>query len=215
MADDANGEATGAGDVQDSGGDETPPTLSYAAPPGPANYKTLRRMPSFEANLAASKLEAAGIHCFIADEHVSAAHPLAFSEVRLQVLEEELERADEILKTPSAPASSDEADDDDYVEEAYRCPKCHTKAVDLLPVSPGVSSARLGCAAAVLIPVFLSLFPWLVPPEVLGRRGEWPTPIVLAWLTVVAVLAYIVLRGKRRKRCRECGWEWGGEAADR
>src|SRR5687768_9619832 len=137
-----------AGDAARRSTDEQPPTLSYASAPRPANFKTIRRMPHFEANLAAGKLEAAGITCFIEDENISVVNPLVFSEVRLQVAEADLERAAEVLATPSTPAKRDRDDDgddnNDYVDEAYRCPKCHKKAVDLLPVSPGVRSARLG-----------------------------------------------------------------------
>src|SRR5688500_18537469 len=134
MSEERPGEAEAEEDDPSREREEGSPTLPYATPRSPVNYKTLRRMPSFEANLAAGKLEAAGIACFIADEHISAAHPLALSEVRLQVPEEDLERAAEVLAAPTAPAVSRDAaaDDDEYVEEAYRCPRCHKKAVDLL-----------------------------------------------------------------------------------
>src|SRR5687768_8450608 len=102
MADDRDPpDAPPASQRSPSGGDPPPPTMPYASPPGRVNFKTLRRMPSFEANLAAAKLEAAGVPCFVADENISIAHPLAFSQVRLQVAEADFERAEQILDAPA------------------------------------------------------------------------------------------------------------------
>jgi hypothetical protein len=202
---------------EDGGGDEAdvpesePHTLSYA-PAGLTNLKTLRKLPAFEANLAAAKLEAAGVRCFVADQNISVAHPLLFGEVRLQVAEADLDRAEEILATPSEVSDDEEEDDGEkdedggYVEEAYRCPRCRRKEVDLLPLSTPMRHARLGCLAVALFGVLT----WLIP-EAAHSIGGYPPAVVMAWVAVLGTFSVIVLTAKRNKRCRECGHEWGNE----
>jgi hypothetical protein len=190
------------------------PTLPYASPRVAVNLKTVRRLPAFEANLAAGKLEAAGINSFIADQNIAAAHPLAFSQVRLQVAEADLERAEEILATPSVSTAS--ADDEgEYVEEAYRCPKCHRKPVDLAPLSPAMRTTRFGCLLVALLPVLAALITWIIPHVTGDEPPEltYPPTLVLTWLVILGVLCFIVFTAKRTKRCRECGHEWSGEPA--
>src|SRR5687768_11632553 len=119
MADDrdAPDDAPPAGERTPSPDDPSPPTLPYASPPGRVHFKTLRRMPPFAANLAAAKLEAAGVSCFVADENISIAHPLAFSQVRLQVAEADFERAEQILDAPALARADDDDEDADDADD--------------------------------------------------------------------------------------------------
>ena len=180
------------------------PIIPYATPARRADLKTLRRMPIFEANLAAAKLEAAGIPAFVGDGNMAAAHPVLQGQARLQVAEDNLAAAEAILAAPHAPAAG--ADDDDYVEEEYRCPKCHRKAVDLLPVSSGMRSTRLGCLGVLVLPVIVVLLANVLTMD--GTTPSFPPLVIVAWAATLVVLSYIVITVKRQKRCRECGHEW-------
>jgi hypothetical protein len=208
-------------DMRDDGSDaSTPqrPTLSYATGKGNAlKLKTLRRLPPFEANLAANKLETHGVRCFVDDQNLSTIHPLLFGDVRLQVDEADLERAEQILATPGGvdiPESEREDLNDDYVEEAYRCPKCRRKSVDLLPVSPGMRNARFGCLFILVLPLLFTAAGALVGLETRGTViAQYEGPLLLAWVAIVIVLSLVVLLAKRGKRCRECGHEWGPGAS--
>jgi DNA-directed RNA polymerase subunit RPC12/RpoP/uncharacterized protein (DUF1778 family) len=202
---DDDGEREDAPEPSTADGGVPTPVLPYASARRDG-LKTLRRMPAFEANLAAAKLGAAGIPAFVADENMSAAHPVLHGQVRLQVEEDNLEAAEAVLDTPAAPASAGTGDEDDYVEEEYRCPKCHRKAVDLLPPSPRMRSTRLGCLGVLVLPVVLTLLANLSTDDDKGL--VFPPLVTVAWLAVLAVLAFVVITAKRRKRCRECGHEW-------
>jgi hypothetical protein len=197
-----------------------PPTLSYAGPPGNVKLKTIRRMPAFEANLAAAKLEAAGVPSFVADQNIATAHPLLVSNVRLQVAEEDVDRAEGVLAAPSVlPDDEDDDDDDDekdtgYVTEAYRCPRCHRMAVDFMPLSPAMRNTRFGCLLVLLLPALVGLVTWLVPRVTAEAAPEitYPPAAVWTWIAVLMVLSLAVVFGKRGKRCRECGHTWSGDA---
>jgi hypothetical protein len=217
----------GDGDAHDGEADDRPPpqsseapqpagVLSYATPSAaPPKLTTIRRLSGFEASLAAAKLESAGVRAFVADENIATAHPLLVSAVRLQVLDVDVDRAEQVLGAWPPPAHAggprnpDDDDDDDaageYVEEAYRCPKCHRKAVDLLPPSSGLRTLRLGCLAMLVIPGLLML----VLPSVVESS---PPLVTLGWMAVLAVLSFTVLTAKRSKRCRDCGHVWGDPA---
>lgn len=176
------------------------PILSYDTSRR-ANFKTLRRMPAFEANLAAAKLEAAGIPAFVGDENMASTHPVLLGQVRLQVEESSLERAAAILDAPPAEAAEGE-----YVDEEYRCPACHRKAVDLLPLSGRIRSIRLGCLGVLVAPVVVLLLAGLLAID--GEAVAFPPVLIGVWVVTLAVLSYLVLTAKRHKRCRECGHEW-------
>jgi hypothetical protein len=194
-------------------------------------FRTIRRLPQFEAGLAAAKLEAEGVRCIIADQNISAAHPLLFGEVRLQVAEADIERAEHILSNVRVRVADDEddehedegeagaerprkergAEDDGYVEEAYRCPQCRRKDVDLLPLSPAMRNTRFGCLLVLAMPLILAAATWLMPSSTRGGTAV-PDSVSVAWLVTVVVLAFIVLTAKRSKRCRGCGHEWGASS---
>lgn len=59
-----------------------------------------------EADVAVGLLESCGVDCFLCDEHMHRVHPLAtdvIGGIRLQVAEQDLEVAKELLKEYSPP----------------------------------------------------------------------------------------------------------------
>ena len=213
------------------------PPLSYADPATPSRaqptllpyanraslkLKTIRQLASFEANLAAAKLEAAGVTCFVIDDNIATAYPLIFASVKLQVPEDEVEQAEAVLARPhvepDAAIDDDESDADsagradaesDYVDEAYRCPKCHRKDVELLPLSGVMRNVRVGCLLVLVTPIVASLAAWVMHSGSSGRSPDLFSPeAMLVWVAVVGILSVIVLTAKRRKRCRACGHAW-------
>lgn len=216
------------GDEHDEPEPPPPQTIDYASAgmraesESGARLKTLKRLPQFEAGLAAAKLEAAGIPTFIADQNISVVHPVLFTEVRLQVREVDFAHAEEVLAAPAElPAEGDEEEDDDddaardkaetdadYVEEAYRCPRCRRKAVDLLPLSPAMRNARFGCLLLLAFPLIFLIVLTFTPDGDALHDVEFPRAVRIGWLVLLAVLSFVVLTAKRTKRCRECGTEW-------
>jgi hypothetical protein len=211
-----------------------PPVLSYATPGSP-KLKTIRQLASFEANLAAAKLQSAGVTCFLIDDNIATAYPLVFASVKLQVPEDEVEQAEAVLAAPAAipadpeddeaaadqaaadeaaadQAAADEAKGDD-VDETFRCPNCHRNDVELMPLSATMRNVRFGCLMVLLLPVIVSVAGWMFSSG--GSRGGSAADVLspeamLAWVVVLAILCFIVLTAKRRKHCRTCHHEWVG-----
>ena len=208
--DDFSEDSEAAADADESAAADARPesagVLAYRTPPAlPPRLVTVRRLPGTEAEMARAKLESEGIRCFIADSNLSATHPLLFTDARLQVSEEDATRAAQILDSPPADARADE-----YVDEDYRCPRCHRKAVDLLPLSGAWRQARVGCLALLVVPVLLTLVGWTFPhPRVHAFMDRLTSAAGVPWFGLVLVLSVAVMLAKRRKRCRECGHEWG------
>jgi len=171
----------------------------------PRELVTILRVGSMEAQLARLKLEAEGIHAVVANENISIIHPLAFSTVQLQVPALYAQRAEEILKRPPQPT-----DEGEYVEESYRCPKCHRKSVDLIRMSRAWRLARNIWLIALLLPLLSFLLTWIVPDPRLDKLvqrviDQWK----FAWMLFMFLVAIIlIVTHKRRKRCRDCGHEW-------
>jgi hypothetical protein len=204
--------------------DESPPapaTLSYAT--RPPKLKTIRTLASFEANLAAVKLEAAGVPCFVIDDNVATAYPLVFASVKVQVPEDQVDRAEAVLAQPYADAAGLEDHEDlletssvaeaesesEYAEEAYRCPKCHRKDVELLPLAGFMRNVRFGCFVVLLLPIVASIATWMMRSGSAGQSPDLFAPeAIFAWMAVLGILSFAVLTAKRRKHCRACGYEW-------
>jgi len=189
------------------------PVLNYASPQMFGRLVTIRKYRYMEAQLAKVKLESEGIRCLILDQNMSVAHPLLFNDVPLQVLEEDAERAGQILDRPMR----DDADGE-YVEEDWRCPRCHRKTLDLMPLSRKWRWVRMLCWALWLAPVVLSVVRWTFEltsvAQSISRFIDW---MLIPWLFSRAVLTVLVLTVKRDKRCRECGYVWqkpGKSSAD-
>src|SRR5690349_3148943 len=119
---------------------ESVPILSYRTPeprPPAEILRTVADMPAPEAAMARAKLDSEGIRSYVAGEDVSGIHPLLFSSVQLQVMEADLERAREVLERPV-----EDDQEGEYADEPWRCPKCHRKQIDILPLSAGYRRLR-------------------------------------------------------------------------
>lgn len=154
--------------------------------------------------MAKARLESEGIPCFVDDELIAIADPLIFSEVGLQVPDDQLERAGAILDAPPTDAKAE-----DYVDEAWRCPVCHRRKVELLPLSTGWQIAKLTFVLMVAAPFLLRLAHFAVPDQKFidaTRRfeGEW----VGVWMLTAVALGASILLTKRRKHCQDCGQVW-------
>jgi rubredoxin len=177
--------------------------LEYQSPLT-ARLVPLRRMRAMEAQLARVKLESEGIHCFVADQLMNVAHPLMFSEVELQVPEDQVQLATWILDAPPADAKPEE-----YVDEAWRCPACHRRKVDLLPLSPGWQIVKLLFIFTLLSPFAIVLAEWAFPIPAFVSWSEKMAPrFLLIWPIVSGVMALALLTRRRHKRCRDCGHVW-------
>jgi hypothetical protein len=109
-----------------------------------------------EAHLARARLEAEGIGCLLADEHVVGVHWLcsvAVGGVKLQVREADLEAAREALRAAS-PRRSPSADWVTADLDAPRCPACGSLRIDRSGLSGRL--ARVSWS-------------WLL-------QGPWPAP---------------------------------------
>jgi hypothetical protein len=162
-----------------------------------------------EADLAKAKLEAHGIPVSLADREMAAVHPLVFSEVRVQIRECDEFRARELLLRP--------ADDDEgeYVDEDWRCPNCHRKTIDLLPLSRGWQATRAGCLTVALLPLLVPiLLTVLALTEWNNQIGDAFWTWFVPWLLLVTALSVALLNARRRKRCRECGHIWSQGASE-
>lgn len=171
-----------------------------------ASYKlvTLCKMGGMEAQLAKLKLESEGVRCFIGGENAAAVYPLAFVDVELQVPESDLEVAREILRRPAKEDAEGE-----YVEESFRCPKCHSKSVSIVPLSNRQMAMRLTFVILLLLPIIIPLLKWVFPSQDFVQFLNWASEQGAAvWVFVLFVLGLGILLSKRRKRCAECGCEW-------
>jgi len=93
----------------------------------------------FEAQFARGRLEAEDIYCFLADEHtvgIAWIYANAIGGIKLQVREEDAERALEIL-SEDAEANLDELNEEggEPSEAVERCPKCGSTDLEDRPYS--------------------------------------------------------------------------------
>jgi hypothetical protein len=156
-----------------------------------------------EAELAKVKLESEGIASYVGDQQMAAVHALVISEVPLLVREADVEEAKEILARPPPDAT-----DDEYVDEPWRCPQCHRKTVDLLPLSRPWQMTRVGCLSLVALPLLLPLIGLLSGAEATRWLGAHMANWFVPWLVAVSALSAILLLRKRQKQCSECGHTW-------
>jgi hypothetical protein len=164
---------------------------------GATRFVLLRRMRAMEAQLARTKLEAEGIRCFIADQLINQADPLLFASVELQVAEEDAQMAEWILDHRPGDVRPDE-----YVEEEWRCPACHKRSVDLLPLRGFWSFLKYLFVLMILTPFVLWVAGLVIPiPRIIAGMGTM-------WIFATAFVGGAILLAKRHKRCRECGYEW-------
>jgi hypothetical protein len=171
---------------------------------GATRFVPLRRMRAMEAQLARVKLESEGIRCFIADQLINQADPLLFASVELQVAEEDAQMAAWILDDRPGDVRPDE-----YVDEAWRCPVCHRRNVELLPLRGGWRVMKLLFIFTLLSPFMIALAEWVVPiPAFVSWSEEMLPRFFLVWPIVSGILALALLSRHREKRCQECGHVW-------
>jgi hypothetical protein len=189
-----------------SKGDEKAPVLQYFTS-NASNTKlvTIRRLPSFQAQLAKVKLEAEGIQCFVQEENFNVVYPVFFNDVPVQVAETDAEIAKEILDRPA-----DEAAEGEYADEEYRCPKCRRKNVDLVPLSTGWKTFRRTYVIFLVLPLVLLAVKWFFPdPQLTAQIDALEQSAAIGWGLIALVGGIVVVGMKRAKRCRDCGHEWG------
>jgi hypothetical protein len=168
-----------------------------------ANLVTLCRLRVNEADMAKAKLQAEGIPVLIRDMRTAVTNPLILSDVPLLVRESDLERAMEILARPA-----DDSAPGEYVDEDYRCPRCHRRDVELLPLSRGWRRVRTLCLILAVLPIGWTLFRTLAaysPSETVSTGLGYA---MIPWFFVLVVGGSGVLLARRDKRCKSCGFEW-------
>lgn len=189
---------------------DQPIVPNYMAGEGP-RLVTLRRMPVMEAEMAKAKLEAEGILCFVVDSTMALAQPLTITPACLQVAETDVPIAEEILSRPVADGA-----DGEYADEDWRCPKCHRKAVELMPLSPGLRRVRNTLFLLVGAQIAGRLIGMGIPAgDLLQSFDSIMQLLLLPWLFSVFVLGLWWLLSKRTKRCQQCNHEWSDTAAER
>lgn len=169
--------------------------------PGDTRLVTLRRMPLMEAEMARAKLESEGVPCAILDQEIAVNQPLVFSEVKLQVKQSDVELAEQILAQPAGD------DDGEYVEEAWRCPQCHRKTLELMPLSPGRRRVRTAFFTLLVMWPLLGLSGWIIPE--LGRwiDNNLPPGLFVLWFVGTVIFGLMWILAHRSKRCTKCGWQ--------
>ncbi len=181
---------------------------NYMTGAGP-RLVTLRRMTVMEAEMAKAKLEGEGIPCFVADTAMASMQPLVLTPATLQVQETDVLLATKILSRPAAADMEGE-----YAEENWRCPKCHRKTVELLPLSPGLRRARNMFFALIGAQIAGQLLRLGIPAgDELAAYDAAISWAFLPWLLAVFVFGLWWLLSKREKRCNECGHQWAGTAS--
>lgn len=172
--------------------------------PDPANpdhdLVILVRMRSFEADLARAKLESEGIPCFVRDSNMAALYTFLVSEVPLLVRRMDVESARAILNRP---ASSDV--EGEYVEENWRCPKCHSRKVHLFPYA-GIWKMTRNMWLLMIVATLLYLLLELIG-KAPGFTSTW-SPGGGMWMLIMAGLTLALLLAPRQKRCDECKHIW-------
>ena len=185
----------------------TPHALNYRTPTL-ADYDVARlvpvaRMRITEADLAKIKLESEGIPCLLRDSASAVANSFIVTDVPVLVRAEDLVRAKEVLARPA-----DDSMEGEYVEEDYRCPKCHRRDVELLPLSGFRRTLRTVWIALIVVPIAWSIFTTVTGISPGRAFDQTLVSLTLLWVLVVIVMGAVVLIGKREKRCRTCGARW-------
>jgi hypothetical protein len=169
-----------------------------------SDFVILCRLPVVEAELAKAKLESEGIPAVLRDTSMAVMHPLIVSEVPVLVQEPDVARARNVLAQPAG-----ESAEGDYVEEAWRCPRCHRRTVDLQPPSKVRRVGRAICVLLIVMPFILPFVRWIIGDRQINRAIDRMAEIALIpWMLGIITLTLILLLSRRGKRCRECGYEW-------
>jgi hypothetical protein len=113
-----------------------PLKLSYAATSSEARWVKVGKYAPLEAQLIAAKLQSEGIPCNLADRNTAQVYSgMVQFDVRLEVLDQDLERAKAILEEVRATRVKN-AEDEPYLDEDWRCSKCRSRNVSHVPLNP-------------------------------------------------------------------------------
>jgi hypothetical protein len=196
--------------------DETPPARPDVAQDGPkqvlayestssSNLVILCRKPLMEAELAKAKLESEGIQCMLRDTRMAVTYSPLVSEVPLLVLKPDEARAREILARPA----DDRATEGEYVDENWRCPRCHHRAIDLVPLTRGWRLVRATWVTLLAVPVLIPVIQWAIADaEISQSISDMFESALCPWISVLVILGTVLFMLGRKKRCRDCGFEW-------
>jgi predicted Zn finger-like uncharacterized protein len=179
----------------------------------PLKLVTVCRMGVMEAELVKARLAGERIESIVRDSRMAVTHPLIVSDVPVLVREEDVARARQILVQPV-----EDDGDGEYVDENWRCPKCHRRGVDLLPMVGGWRVAKYVCIALWTAPLVAGIGSWLLeqPPQHLtSSLDEHTGDFICGWTVTVIVLTLAVVFAPRKKRCQSCGFEWAHRMRER
>jgi hypothetical protein len=190
------------------------------ANPSEPDWTTLCTLTPAQAEALRHRLDAAGIPCEL-HELTSAAAPAdhetqatVAGAVRVQVLEEDLEAAEEVASRAAFAEGADDPDDEeDPAEHEARmlanwfCPKCRKQELELLP------RKRSWYRLANLFLAIL-IVPWIIAFAIeatadrrtisaFHRQTDW---LIGMWLVIIVVYAGLLLGAHRDRRCKACGW---------
>jgi hypothetical protein len=202
-------------DDETSGGDipTAKPFIPAYFQPLKGGLVTLTQMNAMEAELACTKIQSEGIPCFVADRNwATGSYNAILCMASVQVHESDLERARAILDRP--PAQDMEGE---YVEEDWRCPKCHRKTIDVMPMSRFWKRVFLLFLGLIVVPLALELVGRAIPEQdwlpSFESLGGFAGP---AWIIALATLALTLIFRPRQKHCTSCGhtWKKGSDAGD-
>ena len=111
-----------------------PVKLSYAGTASEARWVTLGKYIPLEAQLIQAKLRGEGIPCNLADQNMAQMYSALIGiDVRVEVLSDDLERAQAILEEARSARQKD-AGDEPYLDEDWRCSKCRSRHVGYVPL---------------------------------------------------------------------------------
>src|SRR5881394_1379025 len=113
-----------------------PVSLAYASSSTPEpRWVLLGKFIPLEAQLIQAKLQGEGIPCNLADQNAAQIYSgILGIDVRLEVLDHDLERARAILDEAHA-ARRRNAEGEEYLEEDWRCSHCRSRDVGYVPLS--------------------------------------------------------------------------------
>ncbi len=154
-----------------------------------------------EAELARTRLEAAGIDAVLADENVvrlSWGDAQAHGGVRLQVRRRDAEEAREVLEEEGEEPPSERWLTPPHSKDS--CRRCFSE--EIYPATNRIRVFAAALLAAMLLPLGVGAVSMFV---------EIPRPVVGGMFLVVTLapfLAVFLSSLTARKRCRNCGLEW-------
>jgi len=178
--------------------DEPPPVLPDSSPAQSPALVRIRQFPTeMEANLAAMKLEAEGIHPHLAGQTrqaVLGSYGAVSAGVDLFVSKEEIEAAGRILDDVEAVRAKNRAARD----ARLRCPRCGAEdgfAGDRSRIRLGVALIIVGMTTGVVL---------MVTSAASISLPGWMGAVVL----LAGVGIYLLITGRSRRTCRQCGNVW-------